>query len=519
MAEEQRGRERVGGVEYEHVGGQYLEERALTRYAGTLLIWALGVGYVISGEYFAWNFGLDAGGFGGLLIAGVLMAAMYIAMILCISEMATSLPHTGGPYAFGRRALGPWGGFATGLGAVIEYVLATAGISVAIGLYIIALPPFEDLGNIGPLQPVEWISILAYVVFLAINFLGIRETLWSVFAVTIVSVAMLVIWGLAVLVSGWSPSGWTDIAPDEGRWGASTFLPLGIAGILAALPYGIWFYLAIEGTPLASEEARDPERDLPRGTILAMFSLVVLSAIAFFVGSGTSAEGLRTAGNPLPEAWRIVSGEDWFFWVITVVGLTGLIASFHSIIFAYSRQIFALSRAGYIPRALSRTGRNRTPTLAIFIPGMLMWGVVIIYNRIDETAAIANITQISVFGALIFYILSMIAFIVLRMREPNLERAYRSPVGVPGAVVTGLLAAVALGSGFNYTTAAQWTILATIGLILLGLLYFALVTRHRLVAEAPEEEFAVIERAEAELESDLAHPERREPAPGAPGTT
>jgi ethanolamine permease len=163
---------------------------------------------------------------------------------------------------------------------------------------------------------------------------------------------------------------------------------------------------------------------------------------------------------------------------------------------------------------LSRTGRNRTPTLAIFIPGMLMWGVVIIYNRIDETAAIANITQISVFGALIFYILSMIAFIVLRMREPNLERAYRSPVGVPGAVVTGLLAAVALGSGFNYTTAAQWTILATIGLILLGLLYFALVTRHRLVAEAPEEEFAVIERAEAELESDLAHPEPREPTPG-----
>jgi ethanolamine permease len=148
-----------------------------------------------------------------------------------------------------------------------------------------------------------------------------------------------------------------------------------------------------------------------------------------------------------------------------------------------------------------------------------MWGVVIIYNRIDDTAAIANITQISVFGALIFYILSMIAFIVLRMREPNLERAYRSPVGVPGAVVTGLLAAVALGSGFNYTTAAQWTIVATIGLILLGLLYFALVTRHRLVAEAPEEEFAVIERAEAELEAGLAHTEPREPAPGAPGTT
>jgi ethanolamine permease len=133
---------------------------------------------------------------------------------------------------------------------------------------------------------------------------------------------------------------------------------------------------------------------------------------------------------------------------------------------------------------------------------------------VDDAEAIANIVQISVFGALIFYILSMVAFIVLRIREPDLERAYRSPVGIPGAVVTGLLAAVALGSGFNYTTAAQWTIIATIGLILVGLAYFGLVTRHRLVAEAPEEEFAVIERAERELDADLAHPEPRAPTPG-----
>src|ERR671914_965373 len=127
------GVERVGGVEYEHVGREYLEERALTRHAGVWLIMLLGIGYVISGEYFSWNFGFDAGGWGGFLIAAILMATMYVTMIFCVSEMATSLPHTGGPYAFARRALGPWGGFATGLGAIIEYVLATAAISVGIG--------------------------------------------------------------------------------------------------------------------------------------------------------------------------------------------------------------------------------------------------------------------------------------------------------------------------------------------------------------------------------------------------
>src|ERR687896_557558 len=142
------GVERVGGVEYEHVGRDYLEERALTRHAGVWLIMLLGIGYVISGEYFSWNFGFDAGGWGGFLIAALLMATMYVAMVLCISEMATSLPHTGGPYAF-----------APGLGAIIEYVIATATISIAIGFYIIALPPFENAPDIGPLRPLEWISI------------------------------------------------------------------------------------------------------------------------------------------------------------------------------------------------------------------------------------------------------------------------------------------------------------------------------------------------------------------------
>src|ERR687896_85322 len=106
-------RRQVAGVEYEHVGADYLEERRLSRAAGVALIWGLGVGYVISGEYFGWNFGLAASGWGGLLVATLLIALMYATMIFAIAEMATALPVTGGPYAFARRALGPWGGYVT----------------------------------------------------------------------------------------------------------------------------------------------------------------------------------------------------------------------------------------------------------------------------------------------------------------------------------------------------------------------------------------------------------------------
>ena len=144
--------EKVGVVEYEHVGTEYLEERRLSRKAGAWLIWGLGVAYVISGEYYGWQFGF-AQGLGGMLVATILIAVMYLFMVYGISEMASALPTTGGPYAFGRRALGVWGGFVNGLGAVIEYLLAISVIGTGIGLYLTGVDPFTDLPNVVGLEP------------------------------------------------------------------------------------------------------------------------------------------------------------------------------------------------------------------------------------------------------------------------------------------------------------------------------------------------------------------------------
>jgi ethanolamine permease len=493
--------ERVGGVEYEHVGREYLEERKLERHAGKLLIWGLGVGYVISGEYFSWNFGFDAGGFGGMLIATFLMIALYVLMIYGISEMATAFPHTGGPYAFARRTMGPWGGFAIGIAAILEYVLATAAIAITIGAYIVALPCCAELPSIVGLTPVAWIAVLTYAIFLAINIVGVDLTLRSVLVITVIAAAMLVLWGLVLLLGGhFDPANFTNIEPDPGN--SSTF-PFGFfRGTLAALPFAAWFYLAIEGVPMASEETKDPARDLPSGTILAMWSLVGFSMIAFIVGGGVGgAELLRGSLNPIPEVVEAAQGgKTFFFWLVTLVGLTGLIASFHSILFAYSRIIYSLSRAGYIPKVLSVTGSRRTPYLALVVPGVIAALLVVLYN--ESADAVGNIVQMSVFGALITYVLMMVAYILFKVREPEVERPYRSPVGIPGAVIVIAISVLAMFASLaTDVPGAKFGVLAAIILIGLGLLYFALVGRHQLVAEAPEEEFAVIERAEAELEA------------------
>ena len=111
-----------GRIEYQDVDADYFEKRGLKRYARVWSLWALGVGAVISGDFFGWNFGLVAGGFGGLTVTTVIITVMYVGLCCSIAEMSPALPHTGGAYSFGRSAMGPWGGFITGLGETMEYV-------------------------------------------------------------------------------------------------------------------------------------------------------------------------------------------------------------------------------------------------------------------------------------------------------------------------------------------------------------------------------------------------------------
>lgn len=501
--------EKVGVVEYEHVGRDYLEDRKLERKAGAGLIWGLGVAYVISGEYYGWQFGL-AQGVGGMLVATILMAVMYTFMVYGIAEMASAIPATGGPYAFGRRSLGVWGGYVNGLGAVIEYLLAISVIGTGIGLYLTGLPGWGDLPDILGLHAGEWLYVLIFVVFLAIHFLGVRETLVSVFIVATIASVVLVVWFLYMLPDI-DFSKFTDVPVQAGKAGASTWFPTGFIGILAAVPYAAWFYLAIEGCPMAAEETRNPVKDVPKGSITAMFTLIAFSALAFLAAGGTQgANSLSTTANPIGDPVAAVHGKNWFFWFVVIVGLSGLIASFHSVIYAYSRIIYALSRAGYFPRWLSLTSKGRkVPYYALAVPAVISMVLILGLARgLTAPEAFAGcslcfagsiLIQISVFAALITYIVMMLAFIVLRQKEPNLERPYRTPGGVVMPVIAMVIAIASLFAGIVYTTVTRWTIIWTIVAFLLGMAYFWLYSRHRLVAEAPEEEFAVIAKAEAEI--------------------
>ena len=473
--------QRSKGVEYDKEGEEYFQERELQGgVAGWVLLAGLGVAYVISGDFAGWNFGLAEGGWGGLLVATIVMGIMYLFMVLGLAELSSTISTTGGGYAFARRALGPWGGFLTGTAILVEYAIAPAAIANFIGAYVDSL-----IGIDGPI-----VFLVFYVVFIGLHIFGVGEALKLMFAITAIAVVALVVFVVAAALE-FDSGNLLDIAVDSDAAGASTFLPFGYIGIWAALPYAIWFFLAVEGVPLAAEETKDPAKSMPRGIIAAMLTLLAFAALILLVAPGAAgSDTIQESGNPLVDTLEAAyGGSNAVSQFVNIVGLLGLIASFFSIIYAYSRQTFALSRAGYLPKILSKTGSRKTPYLALIVPGIIGF-IMAVLNQGDLLILVA------VFGATLSYILMMVSHIVLRFREPDLARPYRTPGGIVTTGIALVLAVIATVAGF---LVEPRVIIVTAIVFALAVAYFALYSRHHLVAGAPEEEFAAIESAERDL--------------------
>src|SRR5918994_3039427 len=181
-----------GGISYTKADASYFAKRGLQRYAGVWSLWALGVGAVISGHFSGWNLGFGVGGWGGLLVAGILIAIMYLGLVFCIAEMSPALPHTGAAYSFARTAMGPWGGFITGLCENVEYVITPAVIVTFITAYVNTI-----FGLDAAYSRVIW--VLFYAVFLCLNVYGLELSFKVMLVVTLLSLAVLAFFWISAI--------------------------------------------------------------------------------------------------------------------------------------------------------------------------------------------------------------------------------------------------------------------------------------------------------------------------------
>lgn len=480
--------QKVQGVTYRTADAEYFEKRQLRRTAGVLGLWGLAVGAVVSGDFSGWNFGIDFAGFGGMLIAFGILVLMYFGLVFSIGEMAAAMPHTGGAYSFARAAMGPYWGFITGLAETIEYVATTAVIVFFSGQYADAITS-QLLGFSLP-APVWW--AILYLAFVALNSAGAAVSFRFAIVVSIVSILILVAFGVMALATGsvdWSSL--FDIPADGGPL-TSAFLPHGVLPILFALPFAMWFFLGVEELPLAAEEAHDPVRDIPRAGIWARLTLICTGLLVLVLNTGVlGAEATGTAGEPLLDGFRAIVG-DQVAAVLALFALIGLLASLQGIMFAYGRNMYSLSRAGYYPRFLSLTGsRTQTPWVALIagaVIGFVALCVVQVAGGADGVAG-AIVLNIAVWGAVVAYFMQALSFLVLRRRFPQAKRPYVSPWGVPGAIIAAVIC-VFIFFGFLLNPTYLPAIIAIVVVYAIMLITFWLWGRHRLIL-SPEEEYAM----------------------------
>ena len=484
MAEPQ-GTEQHGRVTYHEAEAGYFEKRGLRKFAGAFSLWALGVGAVISGDFSGWNLGVGQAGFGGFLVALGIITFMYLGLCYSIAEMSPALPHTGGAYSFARTALGPFAGYITGLAENLEYVITTAVVCYFTAAYLQGIFETPDSA-----QPLWWLAL--YVAFVGLNIRGVEASLRFVVFITLVALAILAIFYVTAIPH----FRWENLWNIEPAPGGTTFLPFGWAGVGAALPFAIWLYLAIEQLPLAAEEATDVRRDMPRGILWGIGTLILTGVLITFLNMGIG-EGAAYFGNeteePLLDGLKITLGVTSGR-VLGLVAVAGLIASLHAIIYAYGRNIYSLSRAGYFPRWMSVTlGERKTPHVALIVGAVLGYAVLLVLWVTGDSGVFGGvILNMAVFGAVIAYAMQMLAFLVLRRDFPDIDRPYVSPLGNFGAASALLISLGVLVMLFANEDFRPGVVGVAIWFVA-GLAWFVLHARFHLV-KAPEEDFAITHR-------------------------
>jgi ethanolamine permease len=437
----------------------------------TLQLWGIAVGLVISGEYFGWSYGWASAGTLGFTVTAVFVAVMYTAFIFSFTELTTSIPNAGGPFAYSKAAFGPKGGYLAGAATLIEFVFAPPAIALAIGAYLNVQFP-----GLAP----KTAALGAYIVFMGLNIVGVQIAATFELVVTLLAIFELLVF-MGVVAPGFT---WEHF--QAGGWsGKNEFSIASVPGMFAAIPFAIWFFLAIEGVAMAAEEARDPHRAIPIAYITGILTLLVLAiGVMVFAGGAGDWTALANINDPLPQAMKLIVGANsgWLHMLVWL-GLFGLIASFHGIILGYSRQIFALAREAYLPAFLGKIhGRFHTPHRAIIIGGVI--GIAAIYS--DEALTLqgqpltANIVTMSVFGAITMYIVSMVSLFRLRRSAPDMARPFRAPLYplLPALALVGAATCMATMIYYNWRLFIIFALL-----IALGYGYFLLSRGNR--GEAP----------------------------------
>ncbi len=437
------------------------ESVGLLRVLGPAHVWALGVGIVLVGEYMGWNFGVGKGGAYAALIACWFAGILYTCVAMIDSEVTSTVAAAGGQYTQAKHIMGPLMAFNVGLYLVFAYTMLEAGNAITIGFLVDTVAGMS--GHEGGLNQKPF--IILSIMFLAwLNYRGVLATLTFNLVITAVAFVAIVVIFLAT-----SPLLGAGIMRHADLMSGQAALPYGWLGILAAMHFGLWYYLGIEGTTQAAEEVRSPARSLPFGTLAGIMTLLIAATLTWYVCAGLLpweflGDGVNGAVAPLFSAAQI-TGSNWLVWLLGIGTLFATLASANGCINDASRAWFSMGRDHYLPAWFGAVHPvYRTPYRAIIflVPIALIFAL---------GAPLDQVITFSILSGLLGYTFMPINMILFRRKWPldTIKRGYVHPMHpLPAFALMALCAVTYFAVFLGYGT----QLIAMIGFYIVVSLWF-----------------------------------------------
>ena len=448
------------------VAEEFLQNQYLKKNLDIKSLWVLGVGTIMAGPLIGWNWGVGEAGPLGMLIALVIVSFYYFIFFLITAKLSVLFPYIGGPYAYVRQGLGSFGAYWTGVLTCFEFICGTAVVLAAFRNY---------LTYINLQYPT--LLYLSIFIILLVNLLLFNARIMTFvhYCITCCALGVLVIFFLGTYETVQNTNLFIT-PPPSFSW----------RGILNALPFVSLFFLGLENITMTAEEVRYPERSMPYGLYIGFLTAVVISfSIWYFAVGSVNWQLLKVSEFPLLLTLVHVQSEDKVLLsTFTVVGSVGFIAALQGFINGYSRQVYALSRGGYIPSFLSKLhSKRKTYIFAIIIPGAISIGL-------SYMVSIKLLIVAAFFSAVCVHLLVIVSFIKIRNSEPEFFYSYRRIfysclLYLTVFILTGIL----FGIVDNYLVGNWKVIVSILALISLNYIIWGVKSiRH----EAPEEAAAAL---------------------------
>lgn len=461
-------------------------EKSLRRTLGPGALVALGIGAIIGAGLFVRTAAAIAERSGPSVTLAFMVAALGCLFAgLCYAEFASMIPIAGSAYTYSYATMGEFVAWIIGWDLCLEYAVGAATVAIAwseyfnrvLGYVGLEIPyqwyhsPFESADGVQGIMNIPAVFILLLLSALLIR--GIQESAWVNNLIVVVKVSIV----LLVIFIGWgfiNPANHTPFIPAATTYVTPqgvTHAYGGLMGILGAAGVVFFAFIGFDAVSTAAQETRNPSRDMPIGILGSLAVCTVLYVLFSYVLSGVATvEDFRTAGREASVAFAIskyMTGYEWLSQFVTFAILAGFSSVILVMLLGQSRVFYSMSRDGLVPKVFSDVHpRYKTPWKAniIFFVFTALFAAFIPGDVVGEMTSI---------GTLFAFILVCVGVWVMRVKRPDIPRAFTVPA-LPLVAILGIIVCGSMIYGLGWTNWVRLGVWLLIGL----LLYFSYGRRH-----------------------------------------